>query len=543
MENAEEEKDRQAQKLREAMDVSVEMSQNSRVQLHGEAAGQILQAYKGTRYDSNGNELEYHGRSLKGVSQYKADNPDYREQNIKQQSGFSAELLKEARDNKEAVLCGDPNRTRTTDGQGSTNDTQYDFVTVDENGNEVAGGRSQMKFLQSGVDGDGGRTFKVMDKLAKDRSWERYDSKVDIPKGDYEDALKYADKQADKLERQAERARQEGKTELAKKREEEADGYRRAKERIRESKVSEQDAIEARVNPERFVANEILHDSHTAGVEAFKGAALFSAAFSISKNLAEVVAEDKPLGEAAEEVAETAVKAGATAYGIVGAGTALKAVMSTSSYELMRRISATAAPTAIVSGALEAAKSIGRYAQGELDELELMEELGEKGCGMAAAGYGAAVAGAAGAKLGAVAGTMTFPVVGTVIGTVAGMLGGMVAYQLSGILYRGAMSALKGKRIAQERREVVEQLARAAIERTVEYRNMLEEYAGRQCAERAGRIAELLTAIDESMIRNDVDGFIQGMDGFGEMFGITLAFDSFEEIDQFMSDPDSVLVL
>ena len=169
--------------------VTVGFGQSDIVQTHGEAASQILQAFSGKRFDTAGNELLHKGRSLEKISQYKV-NPDYAQQNLKQQSGFSAELLEEANRNKEAILSGDSLRRRTTDGIGKTNDTKYDLVSVDESGN--ISDPSQMKFL--GINSKG--QYSVIEKLAKDKSWDRYDGAIDIPSNQYEGAKQYAQDQA-----------------------------------------------------------------------------------------------------------------------------------------------------------------------------------------------------------------------------------------------------------------------------------------------------------------------------------------------------------
>ena len=524
-------------KEKNAFYTSIGMAQNNMVQRHGEAASQMVQAYKGTRYDSMGNELEFHGRSLKEISNYKT-NPNYYEQNQKQQSGFSAELIKEARDNKENILNGNPNRTRTTDGQGRTNDTKYDHIVVDKYGNEVSGSGSQMKFLATGIDKDGDRTFKVVDKIAKDESWDRYDV-IDVPKGDYEDALKYADKQANKLEEQAKHAREHGKDALAEKYEKQAEEYRKAKDKLRESNVTAEEALAARREALKFVVKEVMHDSHNAGLQAARGAAIYSATFSIGQNMVQVITEDKPLDEAAIEVVETTAKSTATAYGVTYAGTTLKAIMHTSKNELIRKLGTTNLPTAIVTGGLEVTKSMIRYGKGEINELELIEELGEKGTGMIASGYGAAV----GAELGATIGTVIFPGLGTGIGAVAGVIGGMIAYQMSGAIYHGAIDALKGQRIAAERRAVLEELAEIAIAQNREYRRQLEEYAQKKLNETEKQIEKLFNIVESSIIENDADNFIKAMNGFGEMFHIKLQFQSFEEFDEFMSDESTILIL
>ena len=522
------------------LDIGLEMAQNDLVQRHGEAASQMLQAYKGVRYDTSGQELEYHGRNLADISHYKI-NPDYQEQNYKQQSGFSAELIEEARKNKQHILKGEPERTRTTDGQGRHNDTQYDHIEVDGQGQEIAGSGSQMKFLKSGVDGDGDRTFQVIDNLAKDKKWDRYDTVVDIPKEDYEDALKYADKQADKLSRQAEHARKQGKEELAKKLEEEADGFQKAKERIRKSDTKKPDAMAARKNPKLFTAKEVLKDSHQAGLQAAGGAALFAGAFSIGKNIIEVLEGEKSLEEAAVEVGETTAEAGLTAYGVGAAGTALKAIMHTSKQEVIRRLGTTNAPMMIVSGALEVTKSMVRYAKGELDELELLEELGEKGTGMVAAGFGASVGTAALAGAGAALGLTGMAA--AAIGTAGAIIGGMIGYQLCSVLYHGAVDTLKRERMSEERRRVLEQVAKEAIARTRRYRQDLEQYAKEAYDKREIQIEEFLEGLYQSMRHNEIDDFISRINSFGTLFGVTLQFQSFQELDEFMSDETTVLEL
>ena len=142
-------------------------------QIYGEATSQIVQAYKGIRVDKFGDEIIHKGRSLKEINNYKI-NPKYESQNIKQQSGFSAELIEEARQNKEAILSGDKIRTRTTDGVGKTNDTQYDHIKIDENGNIIENTGTQMKFLKVSITKNGEKKYDVIDKLANNKEWNRY---------------------------------------------------------------------------------------------------------------------------------------------------------------------------------------------------------------------------------------------------------------------------------------------------------------------------------------------------------------------------------
>lgn len=518
---------------------SVGIAQDYLIQKNGEAASQMIQAHKGVRFDSFGNDLGHHGRSLKGINGYKADNPKYHDQNIKQQSGFTAELIKEARDNKDAILKGDSTRTRTTDGIGNSNDRQYDHVKVDANGNPIDNTSTQMKFLESGIDKDGDRTFKVMDNLAKQKDWDRYDGKIDIPKGDYQDAIKYADKQANKLSDQAKRARELGKHDIADKLEKQAEGYEKAKKRIRESNVTNKEAIEARLNPEKFVAKEVIKDSHNAGIEAAKGAVIMSGAISAAQNLYSIIAEDKPIDEAVKDIAKTTAISGAVAYGVGTTGTAIKALMHSSKKELIRRIGTTNSPTMIVTGSIEIAKSMKRFANGEIDELELMQELGEKGTGMVAAGFASSIGAGVGASIGSVV-----PVVGTVAGAAIGaFVGSMIGYSSSSMLYKGALEALNGAKVSGERRLVIEEISRASIIETERYREELLECAIVECNMREEIFKKLFDDIKKSIQNNDIEFFILSVDRVGKEFGVKMQFNSFEEVDQFMLDESTEFTL
>lgn len=512
------------------------MAETTLIQQHGEAASQMIQAYKGVRYDSAGNDLSHQGRSLRDIGNYKV-NDAYREQNIKQQSGFSAELVDEARKNKQAILNGDTQRVRTSDGLGDTNNTQYDHVKVDQNGNVIEGSGTQMKFLQTGVDKDGDRTFKVMDHLAKKEDWNRYDTQIDIPKGDYEDAIKYADKQITKLREQAIRAEQAGKQEVAEKLREQANGYEKAKDRIRESDTTSQEAIEARLHPKGFTTKEVVKDCHQTGIQAAKGAAIFSGAISISQNLYAVIAEGKEVDEAAKDVIKTTATSTAVAYGVGASGTALKAVMHSSSKEMMRRLGNTNAPALIATSVVAVTKSIKSYAKGEIDEVELLEELGQKGTGMMAAGF----ASAAGATVGGAVGSVV-PVVGTALGaTVGGIIGSMLGYAVSGVIYTGALDALKGEKISAERRAVIEALCEKAIEEEKAYQKRLTEYAMSQYHKREATFSKLFEELGTHIVDNNIDGFMMAVNKIGNEFGVQMQFNSFDEFDAFMLDQDSVL--
>lgn len=515
---------------------TVGMAQAKLNQIHGEAASQMIQAYKGVRYDSAGTDLGHSGRNLKQISKYKL-NPEYKEQNIQQQAGFSGELIKEARDNKKAILSGKTTRTRTTDGIGKTNDMRHDHVQVDLNGNIIEGSGSQMKILKVSLDKQGNEYFNVLDKIVTDSKWNRYDT-IDIPSDQYEGIMKSADIQAKKCREDAQNLIDKGKIEEANKKLEKAKRYEDSKKRIRKADVSSPEARDARVNPEKFVAKEVLHDVNRAGVETAKSAFILSGAISTSQNLYQVFYCNKPIDEAAKDVGVTISKSGAVAYGVGASGTMIKATMHSSGNQIIRQIGNTNAPTMIATGAIEISKSMKRYGCGEIDEVELLQELGEKGTGMVAAGFGGSV----GTIVGGALGTIVLPGAGSALGaTVGGFIGSTMGYSMSSILYKGALDALEDEKISAERRAIIEKISEQCIKEISNYRNTLIKYAEKISNERTEKINTIFESIHESIIDNDINIFFGSMNQLGNVFGIELQFATFEELDEFMLDEDSVL--
>lgn len=501
------------------------VAQRDITQTHGEAASQMIQAQRGVRYDSNGAEIIYKGRSLDGISNSKV-NPDYEYSNLKQQSGFSAELLKEARDNKDSILNGENTRTRNTDGIGKTNDPKHDHVKVDENNNPIPGTESQMKFkgrysTESEIKAS---SENIVKDMVSDK-WEKYsDSPMDIPIEQVEHAREFARKEATRLRETAKELRDKGDIQKAELLEEKAIKYEKAEKNIRDSGVSSEEAMEARTNHKKFVAKEVAKDSHNAGLEAAKGAFVISGAISGAQNIISVVFEEKSLDEAALDVLATTSKASAMAYGIGATGTVIKSFMHSSKNSVTRALGKTNAPAMMATAIVEIGKSLKRYASGEIGEEELLEELGEKGTGMVAASYASAV------------GTFIMPGIGTVIG-------GMIGYTVSSLLYNESLNVLKSARISEERRRVIENFNEKAIAESKRYQEEIKTNSQKEYLRRDTLFGDIFKNINYSIMNNNIDSLFMSINELGEEFGISLQFKNFKEFDKFMSDDDTVLTI
>ena len=160
------------------------------VSRYGGAAALDLAAYDGCSGD-----IERSKRSLKSISESKlGKNADeaLRKKILKQQAGFSAEVIETTKINKQRIINGEKVRNFRMDDLGKTNDQLLDTVDAvqmsDGSWKEVAGTGVQMKFIGK----NGGETF---DKLcsAKHEKYYASGTPVKIPKDFYAEFKERAD--------------------------------------------------------------------------------------------------------------------------------------------------------------------------------------------------------------------------------------------------------------------------------------------------------------------------------------------------------------
>lgn len=488
--------------------------------INAEATSQMIQAYNGVRYDSLGNDLNHLGKSLKGISRHKI-NPDYKTQNINQQAGFSAELLTEAKANAKKILAGDNTRIRTADGLGKTNDQISDLYKVDKKGNILGSDMSQSKFLNN-TKKPHESYKKPVSKFINDKKWDKYEeTNLTIPSDQYEDAKRYAKELRDKYLKQAEKA----KTPEA--RQQALNKVRKAElldKKLVNSDVTSDEAIQARLNPEKYVAKKTVKDIHDSSFKMAKSAAIVSGSISIAKNTYDVVCKDKPVSEAVFDATKETTEATVKAYGVHTAANTLTIAMKNSTNKLVRRVGATNAPLSIAVGTTEVFKSIKKYAKNEIDESELVVEIGEKGVCSVVSSYCAAV------------GTVAMPGIGTVAG-------GMIGYAVSGMIYQASMQVLEEGKLSIKRRLEVENVCRIAIDEMDKYSvSVLNEAKQRQNI-RDNNYKEFFKGIEKSLYEQDINEYFNAIDNLSDYLKIKNEFSTFEEFDEFMNDDKKILKL
>lgn len=489
---------------------------NEVVSRYGSASKEHLVSYSGVD-NENGRKLV---RGLKKTAESKI-NEDYASQNIKQQAGFAAEDKYTARQNAEKIISGSKERYSRTDDLGRVNDPLFDHVLFDEDGVIVLGSGEQMKFV-------GNSPKACLNKLASQK-FQKYidaDAKITVPSDFYPGVLQEAEAKIQSLQQQFDCANSSGNQELADKLKKDIAKYKKIKSLVKDSGITNKEAIEARLHPKISTTKDVIKISHRAGVEQAKTGALVGGGISLIKNTIGVIKGETEPFDAAKSMAFDTGKGAIVGYATAFAGSTIKAGMQNASSSTIRAISKTNAPAMIVTSTIDLGKSMAHFAKGQISGVELLEEVGEKGAGH--------ISGAMFAIVGQAA--IPIPIVGA-------MVGSMVGYALSSAFYKELTTSLKEAKLARENRIRIEKECDEAI-------NYI-----RQCREEMGRIASqylsdyqnvfnsAFSDMDSALLSGDIDLFIFGANKITKKLGGTVQYETINEFESFMDNDEISLIL
>lgn len=477
------------------------------VDRYGSAVKEHYVAYSGLD-NENGRELT---KGLKKVSQSKI-NPDTRYQNIKQQAGYAAEIKYTARQNTEKIIKKEDTRYSRTDDLGSVNDPLFDHKQIDLFGNEIAGTGEQMKFK--------GRSPKdCLTQLASPKNEKYLDANatITVPSDYYDGIIAEADKELESLYQQLKYAEDNGNTELVDSIKKRIAKYQKIRSSVKNSGISNKEAIEARLHPKISTAKDIARVSHRAGVEQAKWGAGIAGGISLIRNVVAVAKGEKEPSEAASSIVKDTSAGAVTAYTTAFAGSALKGTMQNSSSQYIRSISKTNAPAAMVMSTIDVGKTMVKFVKGDISGVECLEEIGEKGTSHLSAAMFAAV--------GQIA--IPIPVVGA-------MVGSMVGYALSASFYKELTQSLKEAKIAREERIRIEKECQEARAMIAEYRILMQQTIKQYLESHIMVFNEALSGIDEAMLTGDIDLFLKSSASIQTKLGYTPEFSNMSEFQSMM---------
>lgn len=488
------------------------------VQRYGSAAKEHYVAYSGVDNETG----QTYSKSLKSISESKT-HPDYKDQNIKQQSGYSAEVKATAKENAEKAIKGEKTRTTRTDDMktqsdgkgesvGGKNDQLYDLAEVDENGNYIEGSGRQLKFVGSNAD-------ECADKLLS-KKYDKYrdaDVEIEVASDHYDEVKNKLTEKSEKLSKQIEDAEKKGDTERANKLKKNKERVDKTNKNLRKSKVSSEEAKFAREHPVLSTAVDTVKVANRAGLEAAGQSALIGGSISIIKNTVSLLKGDEEPEDALKNIAKDTGSAAASGYTISFFGSIVKGAMQNSKSDKLQVLSKTNVPTQIVTAVIDIGKTMGRYFKGDISGIECLEQLGEGGV--------TKIAGSLGFLVGQTA--IPIPVVG-------GMIGSMVGYAIASASYSELLTSLKEAKQAHEDRMRIERECQEHIVLIRQYRAELEENINRYLATNIIIFHESFDQIKSALNIGDIDGFISGTNQITKALGKKPQFETMGEFDILM---------
>lgn len=495
------------------------------IQRYGSAAKEHLVAYSGIDNEKinglTGEALKLQ-KSLKSIQQQKT-NSEYDFSIRQQKAGWAAEVKDTASNNAENIIAGKKNRKIRHDDLPDTpaNHPLYDHVEIDADGNIMSGSGSQMKFIgaSAGDPTGAGNAERALKKL-QSKDFQKYidnDVTIEVPKDEYQQMINIASEEIASLQKQLEKARDNGNLDLAAKLEKKINNLNKLKKNLKPSKLTRKQSLEAVDNPELSTIKSVANISHRAGIKTAETAALIGGSVSLVRNIVATCKGDIEAEEATLNVAKDTAQAAVVGYGTGFAGTAIKATMQNSASEYTRALAKTNVAGTIVAVSVSVSKTMTKYFKGEIDGTQCLEELGEQGTGMIASSMFAVIGQA----------VIPIPVVG-------GLIGGMVGYALSSATYGVLMSSLKEAKLAHEERIAIEKACEEHIKLIREYREQVNKIINEYLSDSMEYFNESFSGIKKALEIGDVDLFIENANEITESLGGNKPFENMDDFNNKM---------
>ncbi|WRC11389.1 hypothetical protein KVC44_03990 [Helicobacter pylori] len=458
-------------------------------------------------------------------------NPNYTNQNINQQAGYSAEIKEQAHVNAHNILAGKRERIVQYDDLFSEKKTQVkklfpnyatpkknheivDYISVDEKGDVIPGTLTQSKF----VGRNGEECFKKL--LSKD--YEKYfenGAKMKIARNHYGDFQRAVNTRIKSLESQIAKQKGLGDFQKAAHLEEKFQKCKTIKAHTRPASTTKAEAIEARLNPKLSTAKDVTSVSHQAGMNAAQTGALIGGGVSAITNIYECIANGKDPMKALKHTLVATAKGGALSYGSAFASSSLGGLMQSSANKIIQSLGKGSVPAMIVGACVANATILGRYISGKIDGTELLKQLGKANTTLVSS-WAMAVAGQA---------LIPIPVVGVLVG-------GFVGAALSETFFNAFLKAREEIKLAHQRRIEIEKECRELIKLLGAYQNQFKEVFERYFHETTKFFNQNFDELERALCAGDADLAIGVNNKIQERLGQKPLFNNTQEFWELMNN-------
>ncbi|MFP6296440.1 hypothetical protein ACLGEE_03205 [Helicobacter pylori] len=455
-------------------------------------------------------------------------NPNYINQNINQQAGYSAEIKEQAHVNANNILAGKRERVCQYDDLSSEKKPQVkklfpnhatpsknheivDYISVDEKGNVIPNTATQSKF----VGRNGAECFEKF--LSKD--YDKYlknGMKMEIPKDFFGDFQKEANIKIKSLESQIAKQKSFGDFKKAGIKagilERRLQKCKTIKANTRPASITKKEAIEARLNPKLSTSKDVANLSHQAGMNAMQTGALIGGGVSLVTNVWECVVNGKDPKKTIEHTAIATLKGGALSYGSAFASSSLGGLMQSSANKIIQSLGKGSVPAMIVGAGVANCKVFIDYFRGKIDGTELLKQLVKANATLISSGA-MAVAGQA---------LIPIPVVGALIG-------GFVGATLSETCFNALLKAREEAKLARQRRIEIEKECREIIKHLEAYQNQFKEVFEQYFHETTKFFNQSFNELERASYTGDADLAIGVNNKSREWLGQKALFDNKQE--------------
>ena len=236
-------------------------------------------------------------------------------------------------------------------------------------------------------------------------------------------------------------------------------------------------------------------------------------------NITAVIKGEKSAGEAISDTVKDGGKGAVTGYAVSGGLATLSQALSGSSSKFVQGLMKSNVPGQVVTAVMTLGGAVKRYAEGQTNTEEFMLEIGNKGAGLAGAGYGFAV----GQSL------IPIPVIGGAVGALAGSL-------MTGELYNSLIGKLQSGRLEREERERVIAECEEAVRQEKAFRAELEAYLREWFRDCRTSFDDALSQMRFALANDDADGIIAAANKITRKLGGQVKYENTREFRAFLSD-------
>ncbi|WRD17845.1 hypothetical protein E5K58_03715 [Helicobacter pylori] len=458
-------------------------------------------------------------------------NPNYINQNINQQAGYSAEIKEQTRVNADNILAGKRERVCQYDDLSSEQKAQIkkffpnyatpsknheivDYVSVDERGNVIPNTAMQSKF----VGRNGAECFEKF--LSKD--YDKYlknGMKMEIPKDFFGDFQKEANIKIKSLESHIAKQKSFGDFQKAAKLEERLQKCKTIKANTRPASITKKETIEARLNPKLSAAKDVANLSHQAGMNAMPTGALIGGGVSLVTNIYECIANGKDPKKALKHAPTKTLKDGVHSYGIAFGSSLLGDMMHNNANQFIQSLSKGSMPAMVVGVGVGSCRILIKYFRGKIDRVECLEQLWKENTTF--------LSGIAMGSIGQLA--IPIPVVGALIG-------GFVGTVMSKTFYDVSLKTLKEAKEAHQRHIEIEKEYRKIIKQLEAYQNQFNEVFERYFHGTIKFFNESFDELERALYAGDADLAIGVNNKIQERLGQKPLFNNTQEFLELMNN-------